>query len=424
MFEPPSNDEPTIRGAQSGGMPTEPSLPKATPPTVYSTRAYSTHRTTPPPPPLPVRTTTTRDRSRRRRRSGGLTEWAWVIVAVAMVAVVILSSLSVVVAIRANTLPQEIIPTADIAAILPTAVVADSISGGSQFLAESLIMPDGSNIRLTPWDGRSRFTFVLAGLDRRPGERGLAYRTDSMMLISIDPVSQSIGVLSIPRDLYVQIPGYTNLQRVNTPMVFGETRQPGYGPTLLMQTVQLNLGIRVHDYVVVDFQAFIDIIDAIGGIQVTTDYTINDRTFPDLAYGYDPFYLPAGTHQLNGYNALRFARTRHGDSDIARARRQQQTLLAIRDRILNFGQLPSLIGQAPAIWQSLANNVYTGLTFEQIIQLALYVKDIPAENIRMGVINFDYLIPYTTPDGASVLVPNRAALGSLMVQVFGASYTQ
>jgi LCP family protein required for cell wall assembly len=222
----------------------------------------------------------------------------------------------------------------------------------------------------------------------------------------------------------VQIPGYASLQRVNTPMVFGETRQPGYGPTLLMQTIQLNLGIRVHDYVVVDFQAFIDIIDAIGGIQVTTDYTINDRTFPDLAYGYDPFYLPAGTHHLNGYNALRFARTRHGDSDIARARRQQQTLMAIRDRILSFGQLPNLIGQAPVIWQSLSNNLYTGLTFEQIIQLALYVKDIPPENIRMGVINFDYLIPYTTPDGASVLVPNRAALGNLMVEVFGPSYTQ
>lgn len=365
----------------------------------------------------------TRDRARRRRRSG-LAEWAWVVVAVALVGVVMLTSLSVVVAIRANTLPQEIIPTADVAAMLPTAVVADSIGGGSQFLAESLIMPDGSNIRLVPWDGKSRFTFVLAGLDRRPGERGLAYRTDSMMLISIDPATQSIGVLSIPRDLYVQIPGYTNLQRVNTPMVFGETRQPGYGPTLLMQTVQLNLGIRVHDYVVVDFQAFIDIIDAIGGITITTDYTINDRTFPDLAYGYDPFYLPAGTHQLNGYNALRFARTRHGDSDIARARRQQQTLLAIRDRILNFGQLPNLIGQAPVIWQSLSNNVYTGLTFEQIIQLALYVKDIPPENIRMGVISFEYLIPYTTPDGASVLVPNRAALGNLMVQIFGPSYTQ
>lgn len=364
-----------------------------------------------------------RSRARRKRR-GNLAEWAWVVVAIALVGVVMLSSLSVVVAIRANTLPQEIIPTADVVAVLPTAVIADGFGGNSSFLADSLIMPDGSNIRLVPWDGRSRFTFVLAGLDRRPGERGLAYRTDSMMLISIDPVSQSIGVLSIPRDLYVQIPGYTSLQRVNTPMVFGETRQPGYGPTLLMQTIQLNLGIRVHDYVVVDFQAFINIIDAIGGITVTTNYTINDRTFPDLAYGYDPFYLPAGTHQLNGYNALRFARTRHGDSDIARARRQQQTLLAIRDRILNFGQLPNLIGQAPVIWQSLANNVYTGLTFEQIIQLALYVKDIPPENIRMGVINFDYLIPYTTPDGASVLVPNRAALGNLMVQVFGASYTQ
>lgn len=424
MFDPRPDDESTIPGKQANGQATQPAVQRVTPP-VYSTSSYTTHRLTPPPPP-PMRDISARERTRRRRSQGGLSEWAWVVVAAALFGVVLVISVGAVVAIRTNQQPQEYFPTADVIASLPTAVVANSnsSSNGQQILADSLIMPDGSNIRLVPWDGQSRFTMILVGLDRRPGETGLAYRTDTMMLISIDPVSKSIGVLSIPRDLYVQLPGYSSLQRVNSALIYGELEQAGYGPTLMMQTVQLNLGIRVNDYMAVDFQSFEDIVNAIGGIDIVTDYTINDRTYPDMNYGYDPFYLPAGSHHLEGYDALRFARTRHGDSDINRAERQQQTLLAVRDKILNFGQLPSLIGQAPALWQSLSANVYTGLSFEQLIQLGLYIKDIPQENIKMGVITYDYLIPFSTSEGASVLVPNRGALGSLMLEVFGASYTQ
>jgi LCP family protein required for cell wall assembly len=245
-----------------------------------------------------------------------------------------------------------------------------------------------------------------------------------MMLLSIDPQTNSIGVLSIPRDLYVQVPGYTELQRINTPMVFGEARQVGYGPELLMQTVQLNLGIRVNDYMAVDFQAFIDIVDLIGGVDVTIDYTINDAQYPNMNYGYDPFYLPVGTHHLNGYDALRFARTRHGSSDIQRAERQQQVIFAIRDRVLNRDMIPQLLMQAPAIWNTLSNNVSTGLSLEQLIQLGLYAKDIDINNIKTGVIDFSYLQGHTTESGASVLIPNRARLGELMAEVFGANYSQ
>lgn len=317
----------------------------------------------------------------------------------------------------------EVLPTADVSAFLPTPVVVRNTFADAE-LEDSLIMPDGSSIELMPWDGESRFTMIMVGLDRRPGETGLTYRTDTMMLVSLDPGTNTIGVLSIPRDLYVQLPGYSNLQRVNSAMVLGETQRLGYGPTLMMQTVQLNLGIRVHDFLAVDFQAFIDLVDAIGGVDVETDYTINDREYPDLYYGYDPFYLPAGSHHLDGYNALRFARTRHGDSDIQRAERQQQVLYAVRDRILNLNMVPALIAQAPSLWSSWADNLYTGLNFEQIIQLGLYVRNIPRENIKMGVIDYRYLQSYTTPDNASVLIPNRSRLGDLMVEVFGQNYSE
>lgn len=410
-----ASEQPTIQSA-------------ANVPPAYSTTAYTQQSRSVPPPPPPSRHTGIRERSKKRRVQGKNkgSDWAWVIIAAAMMGVFAVVVIGILVILR---LPQDeinVIPTANVAAELPTPIDARTqfVSDGSEITGDVLSLPDGSSIELRPWDGQSRFTMILAGLDRRPGETGLAYRTDTMMLVSIDPETRAIGILSIPRDLYVQVPGYTELQRINTPMVFGESRQPGYGPTLLQQTVQLNLGIRVHDFVAVDFQAFIDIVDLIGGIDVTLDYTINDAQYPNMSYGYDPFYLPAGTHHLNGYDALRFARTRHGSSDIQRAERQQQAVFAIRDRILNLDMIPQLLIQAPSLWNTMSDNVYTGLSLEQVIQLGLYAKDIDMSNIKTGVIDFSYLQSYTTESGASVLIPNRARLGGLMTEVFGANYSQ
>ncbi len=399
-------------------------LPSSRP--VYSTAAYANKkkRDVPPPPP-PSRSSAARDRVRKRRVTQGNTssDWVWVVVAGALFAVILVMSVGAFVYVQSSQETVEVLPTAAVADFLPTAVVASG-SASNVVSEEALVLPDGSSIELIPWDGESRFTMIVVGLDRRPGETGLAYRTDTMMLVSIDPQTNSIGVLSIPRDLYVQVPGYSQLQRINSAMVFGETFRTGYGPTLMMQTVQLNFGIRVHDYLAVDFQAFIDIVDAIGGITIESPRTINDPQYPDMYYGYDPFYLPAGTHQLDGYDALRYARTRHGDNDIYRAERQQQVIYAIRDKILDFGMVPSLVAQAPTLWDSWQDNVYTGLSFEQMIQLGLYVKDVPRENITMDVVNYQYLQSYTTQSGASVLIPNRSRLGGLMVEVFGNTYAQ
>lgn len=429
-FDDNDNTVPSSRVTDSGfedsSQPTVPS--QSTIPAAYSTTDYSRQSRTAPPPPPPSRNNSVRERSNKRRVQGKRrnNEWAWVVIAGTMMVGFAIIIIGLLVILR---LPQEevvVIPTADVIAELPTPIDARTqfVDDGSAINDDVLSLPDGSTIELKPWDGQSRFTMILAGLDRRPGETGIGYRTDTMMLVSLDPETNGIGILSIPRDLYVQVPGYSALQRINTPMVFGESRQPGYGPTLLMQTVQLNLGIRVHDYIAVDFQAFIDIVDLIGGIDVSIDYTINDRQYPNMNYGYDPFYLAAGTHHLNGYDALRFARTRHGSSDIQRAERQQQAIFAIRDRVLNLDMIPQLLIQAPSLWDTYSDNVYTGLSLEQVIQLGLFAKDIDMSNIQTGVIDFSYLQSYTTESGASVLIPNRARLGTLMTEVFGGSYSQ
>jgi LCP family protein required for cell wall assembly len=362
-------------------------------------------------------------RRKLRSRARG-SEWAWVIIAFTLLSVVIVMSMSVSLLVRAQQGEQLIVPTA--MGILPTPVDArvdfsdlSDIQGG-----ERVTLNDGRTIVLTPWDGQSRFTVLLMGLDRRADETGLGFRTDTMMLASIDPVTDAVGILSIPRDLFVEVPGYNQLQRINSPMVLGELQQPGYGPILAMQTVQYNLGIRVHDYVAVDFRTVITLVDAVGGIDVNVPYNIADYQMPDLYYGYDPLVIQAGQHHMDGYTALRYARTRHGDSDFARAQRQQQVIYALRDRVLNLNMLPQLIIQAPGMLAQLKDNVFTALNVDQIIQLALYVKDIPQENIRTGVIDGRYIMPYTTSQGASVLVPNRSMLGQLMVQVFGENYSQ
>lgn len=401
-------------------------LPPAAPTALHTSTVRSIPSVDVPLPPPPVHHSAARERVRRRRvksRSRG-GEWAWVVIAAAMMGIVIVLGMSVSLVLRVSQSTQEVITTA--AAILPTPVDvrADFASLSRASGGERVILSDGRSIALIPWDGTSRFTVLVMGLDRRPGEQGLAFRTDTILLVSLDPVSNSLGILSIPRDLYVDVPGYSQLQRANTPMVLGELRQPGYGPQLAMQTVQYNLGIRVHDYVIVDFNAFIRFVDIIGGIEMDVPYAISDPLYPDMNYGYDPFYIRAGRQVMDGATALKYARTRHGDNDFQRAARQQAVIYAIRNRLLTADALTQLIIQAPSLWAVLSEGVYTGLTLDQIIQLALYIRNIPPENIRTGVINEAYTMNWTTPQGAAVLVPDRARLGQLMIEVFGPNYSQ
>ena len=377
------------------------------------------------PPPPPINESRLRAKSAPKKRG----DWLWVAIAGIMIVGFVLISGTTVLLIQANAETPIVtnIDDKEIEINVPLPTITPQVAHTAYdptlvTLGNQLALPEGGAIELKPWDGQSRFTMVLVGLDRRTGQTGLSYRTDSMMVISIDPATNSLGILSIPRDMWVAVPGYASRHRINSPMVLGEIARKGSGPQLMMQTVQHNLGIPVHDYLAVDFQAVIGIVDAIGGIVVENERAINDYSYPDLSYGYDPFHLPAGTHQLNGYDALRYARTRHGDNDIYRAGRQQQVIMAVRDRILSAEMVPQLILQAPALWQNFSQNVNTGLSLEQIIQLGIYLKDIPMENITMRVIDYNYLNGYQTAGGASVLIPIQSRIGDLMVETFGSNY--
>jgi LCP family protein required for cell wall assembly len=267
-----------------------------------------------------------------------------------------------------------------------------------------------------PWGGADRVNILMMGIDRRPGEAFIS-RTDSIMLISIDPVAKTASILSIPRDLYVAIPGYGQ-DRVNTAFVYGsQGNNPVGGAALAMQTVEYNLGVPIHHYVAVDFSAVTRGVDALGGIDVYVPYEINDPQYPDMNYGYDPLYIPAGQHHFDGLTALKYARTRHGDSDIHRAQRQQQVVLAVRSKILALG-ISDMLSRAPVLYQQLNSGIMTDLSLEQLLQLGRVTGQIETGNIRNEVLGFEYVSSYRTPQGASVLVLNNQAAAPLIQSLF------
>ncbi|HDN78871.1 MAG TPA: LytR family transcriptional regulator [Chloroflexi bacterium] len=263
-----------------------------------------------------------------------------------------------------------------------------------------------------------RINVLLLGVDQRPNEKGPC-RTDTIILLTLDPASKTAGMLSIPRDLWVPIPGFGE-GRINTANYLGDRyNYPGGGPALAKKTVQYNFGIPVHYYVRINFEGFKRIIDLIGGIDIYVEKDINDPTFP--AYegdGYDPLYIPAGWHHMDGELALKYARTRHGSSDFDRARRQQQVIMAVRDKVLKLNMLPKLLPKLPQLLQNLSDSIQTDMPVEVMMDLVPVVKEIEPQNIRRAVIDQSMTIRHITPAGADVLIPVREKIRPLIDELF------
>ncbi len=261
-----------------------------------------------------------------------------------------------------------------------------------------------------------RTNVLVMGIDRRPGESFIS-RTDSMMLISVDPQHEQASILSIPRDLYAVIPGFGR-DRINTAFVYGSAgNNPAGGAALAMSTVEYNLGVPIDHYVLVDFSAVTKGVDTLGGVDVYVPYDINDPTYPDMNYGFDPLFIPAGMQHMDGQTALKYARTRHVDNDFGRANRQQQVLLAARDKALGLGAA-GLLARAPELYKRVEQGIRTDLSLEQIVQLAQAASAIDSENIRSDVLDQDYVSPFLTDQGAQVLVLDPDATAILIQEMF------
>ncbi len=194
----------------------------------------------------------------------------------------------------------------------------------------------------------------MLGSDRRPNMPN--WRTDVMMIIAIDESTDQVGVISLPRDIYVDyIPGHRG-NKINVIDYLGEQDEPdGGGPKLMGQVLEEKIGVRIDHYIRFDFEAFKQLVDAMGGVEVEVDCPLYDP------YGYDqgglPLALDAGVHRLNGGQALSYVRSRRIGGDLERERRQQRLAWAVRTQILDENLLP----RVPAIYAALNDSIQTDI---------------------------------------------------------------
>ncbi|MCL4246678.1 MAG: LCP family protein [Anaerolineae bacterium] len=265
-----------------------------------------------------------------------------------------------------------------------------------------------------------RITILILGIDQRAGETG-SFRSDTMILVSIDPARKTAGVLSIPRDLWVTIPGYQS-GRINTANELGDAYGfPGGGPALAAATVELNLGIEIDNYVRVNFDVFTQVVNTLApdGIEVCPTEPIDDPKYPDAGYGTISVHFDAGCQRLDATHLLQYARTRATrGADFDRARRQQEVLSAFREEVLSAGGLANIIGQIPTLWEQVSSNVTTNLSLNEILSLAQLAQDIPRSNITFGVIDNLYVDLAQTNTGDQVLLPRQTSMNFLLQQVF------
>ncbi len=258
--------------------------------------------------------------------------------------------------------------------------------------------------------GDNVVNIVLMGSDKRPDRQG--WRTDVMILVSVNPDVPSLTMLSVPRDLWVYIPNW-KWTRINLADSYGERSGfPGGGPGLLKQTIQYNLGIPVQYYARVDFSGYKQLIDGVGGVDVIADCALYD-IFPDVPDDQTDILsgealatvltgtidIPAaGIYHLDGKHALWYARSRKTTSDFDRSRRQQRVLRGVWNAIQQQG----LVGQLPAVWDTLAQTVQTDLTLNEVVYLAQLGTQLDSLRIRSRFIDNTMLHYFVSPEGANV----------------------
>ena len=269
------------------------------------------------------------------------------------------------------------------------------------------------------WDGASRVTILFLGLDARDLDTD-APRSDTMILFTIDPMSKTAGMISIPRDMWVDIPGGFGYGKINTAYALGEQyKLPGGGPALAMQTVERFMGVPIQYYAQVDFHAFEEAIDAMGGLYMCVDKKI--RIDPIGPKPKEPF--EKGCSIRHGYQVLAYARDRKSEEggDITRAEHQQEVIMALRDQVLSPENFPDMVKIAPDVYKEAASGLRTNMSFEDALRLAALATQIDVSQIKRGVINYEMGILDRSPDGLSIMKPLPDQIRVLRDDIFTAS---
>lgn len=248
---------------------------------------------------------------------------------------------------------------------------------------------------LTP----GRTNILILGLDYTDPGSSLA-RSDTIILTTFIPNKPYVGMLSIPRDLWVKIPGVGE-NRINTAHFFAEAQQKGTGPAAAMQAIHQNFGVDVNDYVRIRFDGFREVFDALGGVDIYLDKP---------AAGYD-----AGWHHLNGNKALAFARQRYGSDDFFRMEHGQLLIKSAFKQLLNPINWIHLPGVIRAFRQAVDTNIPAWMW----PRLAITLVRVGPNGIDNRTIQREMVKPFTTDQGAQVLLPDWTLINPVLMQMFG-----
>jgi LCP family protein required for cell wall assembly len=266
----------------------------------------------------------------------------------------------------------------------------------------------------TPPDLSKTDNILVLGADVRPGPWKI--NTDSIMAIAIDHEAKQVGILSIPRDLYIKIPGWGD-DRINAAVFVGDQiKYPGGGPALARRMVQETIGIPTQHYAIIRMEGLERLVDALGGVTVTLECPLYEQTpDPKDQTKVVNWTLPAGPNFLNGKDARRFATYRYIQSDFGRVRRQQQLIWAIRNRALQLDVIPRI----PELWAALKDTFKTDLGLVDIMRLAGLGLELEPRNVHGTVLDQDVVQPWTTPAGGAVLViKNQETLRKKLAGLF------
>lgn len=269
-------------------------------------------------------------------------------------------------------------------------------------------------------NGQETINFLLIGSDKRSGT---SFRTDTMVVAILRPSEGQVSLISIPRDLWVSIPGSDN-NRINTAYQRGiNSGYPGGGPGLLKDTILYNLGIRIDHTAMVDFDGFRKIVDTLGGVDIPvacpyTDWRLIDPSYnPENENNWYLYTVNPGVIHMDGDLALWYARSRQKSSDFDRGRRQQEVLRAIFTQALRAGTLTRI----PELYGNVRDSVETDLGLGDLLQLALYAPKMTNADIRSYYIRPPYVSSWITSGGAYVLSPNQALLSQLLMEALSPS---
>jgi LCP family protein required for cell wall assembly len=245
---------------------------------------------------------------------------------------------------------------------------------------------------------------LILGSDYRAG-RG--FRTDVIMLLSINTDKKTVTLTSFPRDLYVSIPGI-GMERINTAQEYG-------GFELTKATFQQNFGVTPTYYVMTNFDGFKSIIDTLGGVDVDAATTLKDEcSVRSKVDGMGYCTVPAGSYHMDGEMALWYVRSRHSSSDFDRTRRAQEVITAVFKKIISMDGL----NRASELYDLFKLNVETNIPVSEVVTLLPMATMVAGDTsvIRRYAIGSSDVYNYITPAGAMVLVPDQAAVLSIIQQ--------